>query len=77
MPRKKNNALPDMVRGALDSTNLPWRLETGHGHNKVFLNGALVGVIGKKDKASRRATRNLVAQIRRAAKEKGESNENR
>lgn len=60
----------DIIRRTLLDTGLPWRTVPGHGHQKIELNGKIVGVVpmSKKD-GSKRATLNVRAQIRRAAKE--------
>jgi hypothetical protein len=57
------------VEAELSSTGLPYRIEDSKKHHKVYLNGALVGVIsrgtGGEDAPG---IRNLCATIRRAAK---------
>jgi hypothetical protein len=58
------------VMKALDETGLPWHIEQGHGHKKIRLCGRLVGVIGHNQTgAGKREIANVVAQIRRAARE--------
>ncbi len=59
------------VKQALEATGLPWYVETGTKHYKIRLNGKLVGVFpqGKKTEASPRANINVIANIRRAARE--------
>lgn len=59
-----------MIRRTLLETGLPWRVVPGKGHQKIELAGRLVGVLHSKSTDSdRRATLNIRAQIRRAAKE--------
>ena len=61
---------PPRIRQALEATRLPWALERGAKHIKVRLNGRFIGIIphcGEGD--IRRGTLNVVAQIKRAARE--------
>jgi hypothetical protein len=58
------------VMKALQETGLPWQVETGHGHQKIRLCGRLVGVMSHKERGVTRQTmQNVIAQIRRAARE--------
>lgn len=58
------------VLRALDETGLPWQVETGKGHKKIRLCGKLVGVMHTSERGvTQREMANVVAQIRRAARE--------
>ena len=57
------------IRMALDATGLPWEISQGRGHQKIRLAGHLVGVVNVVPSESGRPTKNIVAQIRRKAKE--------
>jgi len=62
--------IPDAIKNALEETGLPYQAVIGHGHFKIFLSGHLVGVTGRGGKRGAvRATRNVIAQIRRACRE--------
>lgn len=63
--------LDPKVRKALEETDLPWAIETGSKHYKVRLGGRLVGVYphGKKTEGSQHANANLLANIKRLARE--------
>lgn len=63
--------LDPKVRKALEETSLPWAVETGSKHFKVRLGGRLVGVYphGKRTEASKHANSNLIANIKRLARE--------
>ena len=63
--------LDPKVRKTLEETSLPWVVETGSKHFKVRLGGRLVGVYphGKKTEASKHANSNLIANIKRLARE--------
>jgi hypothetical protein len=63
--------LDPKVRKALEETSLPWVIETGSKHFKVRLGGRLVGVYphGKRTEASKHANSNLIANIKRLARE--------
>lgn len=58
------------LRAALDETGLPWSLNKGGRHYKLVLAGRLVGVVpfGVMNERDR-ATRNTIAQIKRAARQ--------
>jgi hypothetical protein len=60
-----------LVIAALDETGLPWTVDQDGGHLKIRLAGRLVGVMsaGSKDDERGRAFMNVIAQIRRAARE--------
>lgn len=59
---------PEITR-ALDATGLPWRVEQGSKHAKLYLGPQLVGVLPHDGKAiDGYARRNTLAQIRRAAR---------
>lgn len=59
------------VKQALNATGIPWEIETGSKHFKVRLGGRLVGIYpqGKKTEASQHANANLLANIKRLARE--------
>ena len=60
---------PD-IEAALKATGLPWAVEVGGRHLKLRLNGRFVGICPKgrvKDAMHGHATKNIVAQIKRAA----------
>lgn len=61
--------VPADVAAALDSTGLPWKIETGSKHYQVRLSGHLVGVLPKGNVRDRhqRSTKNLVSNIRKAS----------
>ena len=55
---------------ALTLTGLPWEISQGSRHHKIKLAGRLVGIapLNRRD-AGPRALKNILAQIRRAARE--------
>lgn len=61
--------LPPEVSEALDGLTVPWVLKPGSRHVKIMVNGQIAGVLphGRLKEATRRATLNLVSQIRRVA----------
>jgi len=63
--------LDPKIRKALEETSLPWAIETGSKHYKVRLSGRLVGVFphGRKTEGSQHANANLLANIKRLARE--------
>lgn len=63
----------DMQR-LLQATGLPWSLENGKRHLRIFLAGREVGVITDSNKAQHglRGTANLQANIRKAVREHGQ-----
>jgi hypothetical protein len=63
--------LDPKVKKALEETSLPWEIETGSKHFKVRLGGRLAGVYphGKKTESSQHANANLLANIKRLARE--------
>lgn len=61
--------LDPKVAAALDETGLPWEIEEGKRHRLIRLNGKQVGIFPQgagSDKG--RATKNLISNIRRAAR---------
>lgn len=56
------------IERALEETGLPYEITRGGKHYKIKLSGRLVGVFGIAARSAR-AEKNIVAQIRRAAKE--------
>ena len=63
--------LPKPIVEALDATGLPWAAEHGTRHTKIKLAGRLVGVAARKpiSDCDLRPTKNIVSQIRRAARQ--------
>lgn len=61
--------LPGRILAALKATGKPWTLERGGKHIKIRMAGRFVGILplGGANEADR-ATRNTIAQIRRAAR---------
>jgi hypothetical protein len=59
------------VKKTLNDTGLPWEVETGSKHFKVRLQGRLVGIFphGKRTDGSQHANANLLANIKRLARE--------
>jgi hypothetical protein len=59
------------VKQTLEDTGLPWCVETGSKHFKIRLNGKLVGTFphGKKTESSPCANNNIIANIKRTARE--------
>lgn len=64
-----------VVLKALNDTGLPWTITNGKRHKHIRLNGALVGILplGNYPERSPNSTKNVVAHIRRAAKEAKEA----
>ncbi|MFA7239008.1 MAG: hypothetical protein WC091_02775 [Sulfuricellaceae bacterium] len=61
--------LPTLIQSELDSLTLPWRIEAGSKHAKLYVNGQFCGILCKaKQPNSKRAWLNIRAQIRRAAR---------
>ena len=61
--------LPKGVRDVLDATGLPWSVEAGSRHGKIKINGRIVTIVplnGGNDRD--RATKNVIAHIRRASR---------
>jgi hypothetical protein len=64
--------LPPEIRAALDATGLPWTSEVTNSGLKIRVGGRLAGVIGQSHSRTaynRHNSKNLIAQIRRIAKE--------
>ena len=61
----------EVLRPELEASGLPWSIDNGGKHLKLRLGGRLIGVLPKGSSHTQdpRATKNLVAQIRRAARE--------
>ncbi len=58
------------LRAALDETGLPWTVEIGGRHYHVRVAGRLVGVWPRSGATETgRGTKNVIAQIRRTARE--------
>jgi hypothetical protein len=62
--------IPREIADALDATGIPWTVRTSKGKTKLYLDGALVGVVRTGSERAARDTpvQNVLAQIRRAAK---------
>lgn len=62
--------IPTRIHSALIETGLPWTIENGKKHQKIYLQGILVGVLshGSHYDDGWVAIKNIVSQIRRAAK---------
>lgn len=62
--------LPKPVQDALDDLGRPYEVEQGKRHRKIKVEGRLVGIVPMRpcDTDNDRATKNVVAQIRRAGK---------
>jgi hypothetical protein len=61
--------VPREVVETLTALDQPWELKQGNRHIKIMIGGQLAGVLPRNGKChnDRRATLNLVAQIRRVA----------
>lgn len=58
------------VREALDATGLEWSVVRGTRHYHLRLGGRLIGILPRSPQTSMgRAERNLIAQIKRAARQ--------
>ena len=58
--------LPEMIRTELEASKVPWRIENGGRHLKLFIGDRMVGVMPYDlGEARHRALLNLRAQIRR------------
>lgn len=58
------------IEAELRATGLPWVIERGARHHKIKLTGRLVGIApGTGRDTYPRALKNVLAQIRRAARE--------
>ena len=60
--------LPPDVKEVLDASGLPWRIEEGSRHRKVFVADRLISILPKSNAALRRGTgrtrQNSLAHIR-------------
>lgn len=64
MPR-----IPKPLRAVLEEAGLPWTARDGSRHIHILIDGALVAVIPRGRFETRgRAMRNVIAQVRRAAR---------
>ena len=61
--------VPREVEEALIALSQPWELKRGNRHIKIMIGGQLAGILPRNGKCNndRRATLNLVAQIKRGA----------
>lgn len=63
--------LAKQVQEALDTCGQPWEIKRGSRHLKIVVNGVMAGILPKNGRgpdSDQRACKNLVAQIKRAAK---------
>ena len=63
--------LPREVAVALEGCGQPWSLVKGSRHIKIIVAGHFAGILpkdGKGNEGNRRATLNIAAQIKRAAR---------
>lgn len=60
--------IPKPVRAALEAKGRPWVIEEGTRHQKIKIEGRLVGILpkGRNTERDPRAQKNIIAQIRRA-----------
>lgn len=59
--------VPKDVLAALEAKGRPWEIVEGGRHQKIKIEGRLVGVLPKKsNNEGGRARKNVIAQIRRA-----------
>lgn len=61
------------LRAALEDTGLPWELEQRKKHICIRLAGQQIGVVSRSRKTGMRGVRNLIASIKRAAREYGQT----
>jgi hypothetical protein len=68
---KTRTFVPRVIRDELEATGLPWSVERGSRHQHVRLAGRLVGILPTcgTDENPGRAMKNVIAGIRRKAKE--------
>ena len=62
--------VPREVEETLTALDQPWELKQGNKHIKIMVCGQLAGVLPRNGKCEndRRATRNIVSQIKRVAR---------
>lgn len=60
-------SVPSKVREALEAKGRPWEIVEGKRHNKIKIDGRLVGILPRTfgDEGGR-GQKNVIAQIRRA-----------
>jgi len=63
--------LPDDLQALLESSNVPWRIEQGKRHYKIFVGERMVGILprGSSLRRTYRAHLNTLAQVRRAIRQ--------
>jgi hypothetical protein len=62
--------LPAPMRDVLDNSGLPWRVEDGGKHYKIFINSRLCAIFPKGGQVSvGRSLQNSLAQLRRRIRE--------
>jgi hypothetical protein len=62
--------MPREIETALEKCGVPWSLQNGSRHFKIVVGGRFVGILphGKIQGNNKRATLNIAAQIKRAAR---------
>lgn len=60
--------IPDLIQTELDACGLPYRIEEGTKHNKIYVNEIFCGILPKCRFFDGRAVLNIRSQIRRAVK---------
>lgn len=69
--------IPRPIQRALEATGLPWEVTMGGRHRKVMLAGRFVAILPSNlrgaTRMNYRAERNVIAQIKRAAREHKEA----
>lgn len=62
--------LPPRIEEALNATGRPWNIEQGKRHQKIMLDGRMVGILPLSgfQTADMRCIKNTVSQIRKAAR---------
>jgi hypothetical protein len=64
-------SLPDDLQRLLDESPVPWRIETGGKHYKVYIADRMVTILPKSNNARNytwRSHRNAMAHVKRAIK---------
>jgi len=62
--------VPRELIAEIEAAGVPWHLEQGKRHIKLFIGKKLAGIMpARNDEANRRSQLNIRAQVRRAIKE--------
>jgi hypothetical protein len=56
------------ILAELEATGLPWEVETGGKHDKLRLDGKLVGIVSRSGSAQPRSIKNTISNIRRVSR---------